>query len=133
MTKVGFILSKVTEVYSTKFIIFNTILSFSISWFYSKIIVEKSFNLFSSLIVIEIAYIAIFILVEKGLKKLSNKNGKVKRKNKLLSLFIDKNYFSLLVRFLLLILLFISENLLSNIDNLSISKYIEYFIKFSSF
>ena len=47
MTKVGFILSKVTEVYSTKFIIFNTILSFSISWFYSKIIVEKSFNLFS--------------------------------------------------------------------------------------
>ena len=39
MTKVGFILSKVTEVYSTKFIIFNTILSFSISWFYSKIIV----------------------------------------------------------------------------------------------
>ena len=44
-----------------------------------------------------------------------------------------KNYFSLLMRFLLLILLFISENLLSNIDNLSISKYIEYFIKFSSF
>ena len=37
------------------------------------------------------------------------------------------------MRFLLLILLFISENLLSNIDNLSISKYIEYFIKFSSF
>ena len=89
MTKVGFILSKVTEVYSTKFIIFNTILSFSISWFYSKIIVEKSFNLFSSLIVIEIAYIAIFYSSGKGTQKAKQQEWK----SKLLSLFIDKKLF----------------------------------------
>ena len=120
MTKVGFILSKVTEVYSTKFIIFNTILSFSISWFYSKIIVEKSF--------------AIFYSRGKGTQKAKQQEWKSKKgKINFYHYLLIKNYFSLLMRFLLLILLFISENLLSNIDNLSISKYIEYFIKFSSF
>ena len=134
MTKIGFILSIVTVVYCTNFIIFNTILSFSISWFYSKIIVEKSFNLFSSLIVIEIAYIAIFYSSGKGTQKAKQQEWKSKKgKINFYHYLLIKNYFSLLVRFLLLILLFISENLLSDIDNLSISKYIEYFIKFSSF
>lgn len=100
MTKVGFILSKVQEVYNKLFFFFSFFISVLGAYFFSYKIVKETFPLFSSLIVIEIAYIAIFYSGGSGTEKARNQKWKTKNgEMNFYHYLLIKNYFSLLLRF----------------------------------
>ncbi|MDK4482054.1 hypothetical protein MWG07_12405 [Fusobacterium necrophorum] len=129
MTKVGFILSKVREVYNGSFFFLSFFGSLFVAYFFSSEIVEETFPLFSALIVIEIAYIAIFYSGGSGTEKARNQKWKIKNgEMNFYHYLLIKNYFSLLLRFFLLALLFITKNMIPEGPDILLSKLKSYFI-----
>lgn len=134
MTKVGFILCKVQEVYSKSFFILSFFISLLVAYFFSHEIVKETFSLFSSLIVIEIAYIAIFYSGGSGTKKARNQKWKTKNgEMNFYHYLLIKNYFSLLLRFFLLASLFVAKNMIPEEPDILIPKLKNYSIMFAAF
>ncbi len=122
--KILFLLKDIKNIYKKNifyYFLASLIFSYSISKENSKIFSSTS-NLFSALLVIEIAYIAIFYSGTEGTKKAKAQEYNKSKKISFYDYLLVKNYFSILLKFLVIFLLYIIE--IYNIFNFSVSIFI---------
>lgn len=122
--KILYLFKDVKDIYKKNifyYFVVSLILSCSISKENGKIFSSTS-DLFSSLLVIEIAYIAIFYSGTEGSKKAKAQEYSKSKKISFYDYLLVKNYFSILLKFLVIFLLYIIE--IYNIFNYSISIFI---------